>query len=111
MDIDRPAGPSYGAVLARLVFVFMIYNARHLFEKESRHRADYAEELRRMRAYGPGIALVGASIVALTVSGFCCALKTSELLTLHKKRLLNLMRLGMAAGKTVEEVMREVESN
>lgn len=30
-DIDRPAGHSYGAVLARLVFVFMIYNARHLF--------------------------------------------------------------------------------
>ena len=110
-DIDRPAGHSYGAVLARLVFVFMIYNARHLFEKESRHRADYAEELRQMRAYGPGIALVGASIVALTVSGFCCALKASELLTLHKQRLLNLMRRGIAAGKTVEEVMREVESN
>ena len=89
----------------------MIYNARHLFIKESRHRADYAEQLRQMRAYGPGIALVGASIVALTMSGFCCALKASELLTLHKQRLLNLMRRGMAAGKTVEEVMRELESN
>ena len=110
-DIDRPAGHSYGAVLARLVFVFMIYNARHLFEKESRHRADYAEELRQMRAYGPGIALVGASIVALTLSGFCCALKAVELLKLHKQRLLNLMRRGIAAGKSVEEVMREIDSN
>src|SRR5216684_3919526 len=54
-DVDRPAGHSYGSVLARLVFVFMIYNARHLFEKESRHRPDYAEQLRQMRSYGPGI--------------------------------------------------------
>src|SRR5712691_9108891 len=46
-DIDRPAGHSYGAVLARLVFVFMIYNARHLFEKQSRSHPDYAEQLRQ----------------------------------------------------------------
>ena len=111
MDIDRPAGHSYGAVLARLVFVFMIYNARHLFIKESRHRADYAEELRQMRAYGPGIALVGASIVVLTLSGFCCALKAGELLKLHKQRLRNLIARGMAAGKTVEEVMRELDND
>src|SRR5206468_9003913 len=56
-DIDRPAGHSFGAVLARLVFVFTIYNARHLFEKQSRHRPDYAEQLRQMRSYGPGISL------------------------------------------------------
>ena len=110
-DIDRPAGHSYGAVLARLVFVFMIYNTRHLFEKESRHRSDYAEQLRQMRAYGPGIALVGATIVALTLSGFCSALTARELLKLHQQRMRNLIERGMAAGKTVEEVMRELDSN
>ena len=89
----------------------MIYNARHLFEKESRHRADYAEQLRQMRAYGPGIALVGASIVALTLSGFCSALTAGELLKLYRQRLWNLMERGLAAGKTVEEVMRELNSN
>ena len=41
-DIDRPAAHSYGAVLGRLVFVFMIYNARHLLEKQSRHNPEYA---------------------------------------------------------------------
>ena len=60
-DIDRPAAHSYGAVLARLVFVFLIYNARHLFEKQSRHSPDYAEQLRQMRRYGAGISLAGAS--------------------------------------------------
>jgi hypothetical protein len=110
-DIDRPAGHSYGAVLARLVFVFMIYNARHLFIKASRHQADYAEQLRQMRAYGPGIALVGAAIVALTVSGFCCALTTHELLTLYHQRMRNFIEQGLASGKTVEEVMRELDNS
>jgi hypothetical protein len=110
-DIDRPAGHSYGAVLARLVFVFMIYNTRHLLEKESRHRTDYAEQLRQMRAYGPGIALAGATIVALTLSGFCSALTARELLKLYQQRLRNLIERGLAAGKTVQEVMRELDSN
>ena len=110
-DIDRPAGHSYGAVLARLVFVFIIYNTRHLLEKESRHRADYAEQLRQMRAYGPGIALAGATIVALTLSGFCSALTARELLKLYQQRLRNLIERGLAAGKTVQEVMRELDSN
>ena len=82
-----------------------------MFEKESRHRTDYAEQLRQMRAYGPGIALVGATIVALTLSGFCSALTARELLKLHQQRMRNLIERGMAAGKTVEEVMRELDSN
>ena len=64
-----------------------------------------------MRAYGPGIALVGASIVALTLSGFCCALTAGELLKLYKQRLRNLIERGMAAGKTIEEVMQELEKD
>ncbi len=110
-DIDRPAGHSYGAVLARLVFVFMIYNARHLFEKRCRSRPDYAEQLRQMRSYGPGISLVGATIVALTAAGFCCALTARELLKLHTQRLRKSIQLGLAAGRTVEEVMRELDSS
>jgi len=110
-DIDRPAGHSYGAVLARLVFVFMIYNGRHLFEKQSRSRPDYAEQLRQMRSYGPGICLVGATIIALTASGFCCALTARELLKLHKQRLQKAIQRGLAAGRTVEEVMRELDSH
>src|SRR5216683_1517571 len=109
-DIDRPAGHSDSAVLARLVFVFMIYNARHLFEKESRHRPDYAEQLRQMRSYGPGIALAGAAIVALTASGYCCALTARELLKLQKQRLLKKIERGLEAGKSVKEVMRELDN-
>jgi hypothetical protein len=110
-DIDRPAGHSYGAVLARLVFVFMIYNARHLFEKQSRSHPDYAEQLRQMRSYGPGICLAGATIIALTASGFCCAFTARELLQLHKQRLQKAIQRGLAAGRTVEEVMRELDSH
>ena len=33
--IDRPAGHSYGAALAHLVFVFMIYNSGQLFKQSS----------------------------------------------------------------------------
>jgi Transposase DDE domain len=110
-DIDRPAGHRYGAVLARLVFVFMIYNARHLFEKESRHRPDYAEQLRQMRSYGPGIGLAGAAIVVLTASGYCCALTARELLKLQKQRLVKQIERGLAAGKSVKEVMREIDGS
>ena len=49
-NIDRPAGHSYGAVLARLVFVFMVFNAGQLFKQASRQRPDYAAQLRRMRS-------------------------------------------------------------
>src|SRR3989442_6184473 len=87
-DIDRPAGHSYGSVLARLVFVFMIYNARHLFEKQSQYRPDYAEQLRQMRSYGPGISLAGAANVVLTASGFCATFTALELLKLQKQGML-----------------------
>jgi hypothetical protein len=107
-DIDRPAGHSYGAVLARLVFVFMIYNARHLFEKASQHRPDYAEQLRQMRSYGAGISLAGATIVVLT-AGHCCALTARELLQLQKQRLQKALERGLAAGKSVKEVMRDLD--
>jgi DDE family transposase len=110
-DIDRPAGHSYGAVLARLVFVFLIYNARHLFEQQSRHRPDYAEQLRQTRSYGPGISLAGATIIALTASGYCCPLTARELMKLQKQRLLNTMQRGLAAGRPIEEVLRELEND
>jgi len=110
-DIDRPAGHSYGAVLGRLVFVFLIYNARHLFEKESLHRPDYAEQLRQMRSHGPGIGLAGAAIVAITASGYCCTLTARELLKLQRQRLQKMIRRGLAAGRPIEEVMRELDSS
>ncbi len=110
-DIDRPAGHSYGAVLARLVFVFMIYNARHLYEKASQHRPDYAEHLRQVRSYGPGISLAGAAIVVLTASGHCCALTPRELLKLQRQRLQKAIQRGLAAGRPIEEIMRELDSS
>ena len=110
-DIDRPAAHTYGAVLARLVFVFLIYNARHLLEKQSRHRPDYAEQLRQMRSYGAGISLAGATIVALTASGYCCALTARELLKLQKQRLLKRIERGLAAGQSIQEVMREIDKS
>ena len=110
-DIDRPAAHTYGAVLARLVFVFLIYHARHLLEKQSRHRPDYAEQLRQMRSYGAGIRLAGATIVALTASGYCCALTARELLKLQKQRLLKRIERGLAAGQSIQEVMREIDKS
>jgi len=96
-------------VLARLVFVFMIYNARHLFERQSRHRPDYAEELRQMRRYGPEVRLAGATIVALTASGYCCALSAREMLQLHERRLVKMMQRGMKEGKSLKEVIQELD--
>jgi hypothetical protein len=110
-DIDRPSGHSYGAVLARLVFVFMIYNTRHLFEQQSQQRPDYAEHLRQTRSYGPGISLAGATIIALTPSGYCCSLTARELLKLQKQRLQKAIQRGVAAGRSVEEIMRELDSS
>ena len=110
-DIDRPAGHSYGAVLARLVFVFMIYNARHLFERQSRRWPDYAEQLRQMRSYGPKVRLAGATIIAMTASGYCCALTSPELLQMQKQRLVKMMQRGLKEGKSLEEVIQEVDRN
>jgi len=109
-DIDRPAGHSRGAVLARLVFVFMIYNARHLFERQCRHRPDYAEELRQMRSYGPAVSLAGATIVVLTASGHGCALSGRELLQLERQRTAKKMQRQLAEGKSLKEVIQELEN-
>jgi hypothetical protein len=81
-----------------------------LFEKQSRHRPDYAEQLQQMRSYGGEISLAGATIIALTDSGFCCALTARELLKLQKQRLLKTIKRGLAAGKSLQEVMREIDS-
>ena len=89
----------------------MIYNARHLFEKESSHRPDYAEQLRQMRSYGPGISLAGAANVVLTASGFCGTFTARELLKLPKQRLQKAMQRGLAAGQSLEEVMRALDSS
>ena len=63
-----------------------------------------------MRSYGPGIALAGAAIVALTASGYCCGLTARELLKLQKQRLLKKIERGLEAGKSVKEVMRELDN-
>jgi len=110
-DIDRPAGHSYGAVLARLVFVFMIYNARHLFQRQSRHRPEDAQQLRGMRSYGAKVSLAGAINMVLTESGFCCSLTTRELLRLQKRRIQSILRRGWADGRSAEEIMRELDSS
>jgi len=110
-DIDRPAGHSYGAVLGRLVFVFIIYNTRRLFERQSRQREEEAQQLGRMRSYGAKVSLAGAINVVLTESGYCCSLTTRELLRLQKRRIQALLRRGLAEGRSAEELMRELDSS
>ncbi|MCL4402815.1 MAG: transposase, partial [Acidobacteria bacterium] len=109
-DINRPAGHSYGAVLARLVFVFMIYNAAHLFKKQSEHRPDFAEDLRRRRHYGPGRQLAGAAAVVLTESGACCGMRVQDLLRLYKQRLKRAMQQDAAAGRSLSEILDKLDT-
>ena len=40
-----------------------------------------------------------------------CAFTPRELLQLHTQRLQKAIQRGLAAGRTVEEVMRELDSN
>jgi hypothetical protein len=54
---------------------------------------------------------VGATIIALTAAGFCCAFTARELLKLHTQRLQKAIQRGLAAGRTMEEVMQELDSN
>ncbi len=91
------------------MFVFMIYNARHWFEQQCRHRPDYAEQLRPMPSYGPGISLAGAIAVVLTASGFCGTFTTRQLLTLQKQRLQKAIQRGLAAGRN-PEIMQKIDS-
>lgn len=110
-NIDRPASHRFGAVLARLVFVFMIYNASHLFEKQSRHRPDYAEHLRRVRSYGSGLRLAGATNIVLTESGFCCAMSTRDLLRLQKQRIKRGLQRELEAGRSLADILKELDSS
>jgi hypothetical protein len=105
-EIDRPASHSYGAVLGRLVFVFMIYNACHLYEHQSRHRPDYAEELQQRRRYGPGLGLAGATNIVLTESGHCCGISTRDLLRLQKQRIQRALHRELEAGRSLEDVLK-----
>ena len=89
-NIDRPAGHNYGSVLARLVFVFRIYNAGPLFEQACQHRTDYAAQLKRMRSYGPGVRLALAHPLGsrTPVYGATTRKATSELSTIDYKSAL-----------------------
>lgn len=108
--IDRPAGHSYGSVLARLVFVFMIYNAGQLFEQAGQHRMDYAAQLKRMRRYGPGVRLAGATNLVITESGFCAAFTTRELLRLTHQRILRALQRDLEAGCSLQDAFKRCNS-
>ena len=64
-----------------------------------------------MRSYGPGISLAGATAVVLTASGFCATFTTRQLLKLQKQRLQKALQGGLAAGRSLEEMMRELDSS
>ena len=64
-----------------------------------------------MRSDGAGICLVGATIIALTAAGFGCAFTARELLKRHPERLQKAMQRGLAAGRPIEEIMREFDSS
>jgi hypothetical protein len=110
-NIDRPAGHSLGAVLARLVFVFMVFNAGQLFRQASRHRPDYAAQLRGMRSYGSGVRLAGATNMAITESGFCGAFTTRELLRLGQERLRRALRRDLESGCSLEDALKHLDSS
>ena len=110
-NIDRPAGHSYGAVLARLVFVFMIYNSGQLFKQASRQRPDYAAQLRRMRSYGPGVRLAGATNIAITESGFCGAFTTRELLRLAQQRIRRALQRDFESGRSFQDALKNLDSS
>lgn len=110
-NIDRPAGHSFGSVLGRLMFVFMIYNASHLFERQSRHRPDYAEHLRQLRGYGSGVWLAGAANIVLTESGFCCAMSTRQLLRLQKQRIKRGLQRQLEAGRSLTDILKDLDSS
>ena len=110
-NIDRPAGHSYGSVLARLVFVFRIYNAGPLFEQACQHRTDYAAQLKRMRSYGPGVRLAGAINWVITESGFCAAFTTRELLRLTHPRILRALQRDLEAGCSLQEALKHCNSS
>jgi len=110
-NIDRPAGHSYGAVLARLVFVFMVFNAGQLFKQACRQRPDYAIQLRRMRSYGSGVRLAGATNIAITESGFCGAFTTRELLRLEQERLRRALRRALESGCSFQDALKHLDSS
>ena len=64
-----------------------------------------------MRAYGPGISLAGATAVVLTGSGFGAAIPIRQLLKLQEQGLRKALERGLAAGKSLKEVMRELDSS
>ena len=93
-----------------LVFVFMIYNASHLYQQQSRHRPHYAEELRRRRRYGAGLGLAGATNIVLSESGCCCAISTRDLLRLQKQRIQRGLRRELEAGRSLQEALKTLET-
>jgi len=88
-----------------------VYNACHLFAHESRHRPDYAEHLRGLREYGPGLGLAGATNMVLTESGFCCSISTRDLLRLQKQRIQRGLQRDLEAGRSLPEVLQKFDSS
>jgi hypothetical protein len=52
-----------------------------------------------------------AANVVLTASGFCGTFTARELLKLQKQRLQKALQRGLAAGRPIEEIMREFDSS
>ena len=82
----------------------------HMFERQSRHRPDYAEELRRRRRYGAGLGLAGATNIVLSESGCCCAISTRDLLRLQKQRIQRGLRRELEAGRSLQEALKTLDT-
>ncbi len=63
----------------------------------------------RCAATGPEAGSAGATIIALTASGYCCALSSGEMLQLQKRRLVKMMQRGLQKGKSLQEVIEELD--
>ena len=55
-------------------------------------------------------ARVAQAIVVLTASGYCCALTARELLKLQRQRPRKAIQRGLAAGRPIAEMPRELDS-
>ena len=89
----------------------MIYNSGQLFKQASRHRPDYAAQLRRLRTYGPGVRLAGASNIAVTESGFCGAFTTGEPLGLAHERIQRTLRRDLESGRSLQDALKSLDSS
>jgi hypothetical protein len=108
-QLDRLAGRSWRAIVSRIAFVLMLYNAEHILREK--YPGPWSQERDQLRRQGDRGLIGGLSVATYTASGQLGLMtpdRYTQLLTLRERRAVaSRIRQAMQRGESLGSLLDE----